>query len=237
MEISRHNIDQTYTLNHIIAHLEGESPEGDSPEPERRPTGVLSQGESRLLGEFHFAFVVFLLGEVLDGWFHWRKLLTLLANCEGAIKERPALYKALISSLYRLLVYNDETEGPETEKSIDHSVNIAGLFQAGGEDSLGSAFFDGWKECDPNEPAFLPHTIMRLFGNIAEAADSTDKKHRVNDVLDRAEGLRVCIESKFNVKLAVHRPDRTTDVGEISIDEVNWDTDEAPVIVLESNDI
>lgn len=228
IEISQHNIDQTYTLNQLISQLDSPNDE-EREDGERRPS-ALSHGECRLLAEFHFAFVVFLLGEVLEGWFHWRKLLALLANCEKAVRERPSFYKALITSLYRLLTYSDE-EKPETSAGGSSSVGVAGLFQAGNEANGGFAFFDGWKECEANEPAFLPHTMMRLFGNIAEAAEVADKRNRqIKDVLERAEGLRTCLERRFDVKLAVHR--RVRD-GEIPVEEVDWDTDEAPVIVMD----
>lgn len=156
-------MDQTYTLNHIIAQLERPSDEVEN------LSSVLKPSEARLLGEFHFAFVVFLLGEVLEGWFHWRKLLSLLANCERAVVERPRLYKALITSLYRLLTYSDDEKVKSGAENFSGSVSVAGLFQAGGERDS-SAYFDGWHECQDNEPAFLPHTMARLFGNIAEAA-------------------------------------------------------------------
>ncbi|VDL60026.1 unnamed protein product [Hymenolepis diminuta] len=239
-EISHHNIDQTYTLNQLIAQLDTLNSENDQRgnESDGRPT-ALSRGESRLLAEFHFAFVVFLLGEVLDGWFHWRKLLALIANCEKAVRERPTLYKVLITSLYRIFTYSDEEEKPEKagtggSSSSGTSVSVAGLFQAGSEENGGFTFFDGWKECDVNEPAFLPHTMTRFFGNIAEAAETVDKRNReVKDVLERAEGLRICLERKFDVKLIAHRPKRAREDEEISVDEVKWDTDEAPVIVMD----
>nr|CDS32896.1 AAR2 [Hymenolepis microstoma] len=239
-EISQHNIDQTYTLNHLIAQLDtwnSENGQKDS-ELDTRPTS-LSRGESRLLAEFHFAFVIFLLGEVLDGWFHWRRILAVIANCEKAVRERPIFYKTLITSLYRLFTYSDENEKPEETSTRDSSLNdgsvrVAGLFQAGNEENGGFAFFDGWKNCDVDEPAFLPHTMMRLFGNIAGAAETADRKnHQVKDVLERAEGLRICLERRFDVKLTPHRPQSARDDGEIPVDEVNWDTDEAPVIVMD----
>ena len=158
-------MDQTYTLNHIIAQLETANEEAEEDAP-----GSLKLGEARLLGEFHFAFVVFLLGEVLEGWFHWRKLLALLANCERAVVERPRFYKSLITSLYRLLIYSDDSEGNgNSEARSTGSVGVAGLLQARGGKGP-SAYFDGWQECQNNEPAFLPHTMARLFNNISEAA-------------------------------------------------------------------
>ncbi|VDN96797.1 unnamed protein product [Rodentolepis nana] len=233
-EISQYNIDQTYTLNHLIAQLDTWNSDNslEDNESDTRPT-ALSRGESRLLAEFHFAFVIFLLGEVLDGWFHWRKLLSVIANCEKAVRERPTFYKALITSLYRLFTYSDENEKPE-ETDTSGNVRVAGLFQAGSKENGELAFFDGWKSCDVDEPAFLPHTMTRLFGNIAEAAETADRKnHQVKDVQERSEGLRICLERRFDVKLTAHRQQGARDDGEIPVDEVNWDTDEAPIIVMD----
>ena len=50
-------------------------------------------------------------------------------------------------------------------------------------------------------------------------------------MLDRAEGLRNCLERRFNVRLATNR--EASAQGEMLVDELDWDTDEAPVIVTE----
>ncbi|VDM35794.1 unnamed protein product [Hydatigera taeniaeformis] len=225
-QISQYNMDQTYTLDHIITQLEC-SGEGKS------SASALMPAEARLLGEFHFAFVVFLLGEVLEGWYQWRRLLSLLANCERAVVERPRFYKALITSLYRLLMYSGSDE---VAFSHGTEVNVAGLFQVGSECKGGGgllAHFDEWHACR-NEPTFLPHTLTRLFGNIAEAVAtvSSDRSRMVEDLLSRAEGLRVCLERRFRVRLCGHR-NSAGDDGGLPAEEVDWDSDEAPVIVCE----
>nr|CDS22197.1 AAR2 [Echinococcus granulosus] len=225
-QISQYNMDQTYTLNHIIAQLQ-------YPGEQLSSTSALTPAEARLLGEFHFAFVVFLFGEVLEGWYQWRRLFSLLANCERAVVERPRLYKALITSLYRLLMYS---ASGEVTGSNGADVNVARLLHAGGEENEGRGFpahFDEWYECH-NGPAFLPHTMTRLFGNIAEAAATApaDQIRLVEDLLSRAEGLRVCLERRFNVRLPGRRHSALVDGGLLA-EEVDWDTDEAPVIVCD----
>ncbi|KAL5105814.1 hypothetical protein TcWFU_005802 [Taenia crassiceps] len=225
-EISQYNMDQTFTLNHIITQLQ-------CPGEEMPSAIALMPAEARLLGEFHFAFVVFLLGEVLEGWYQWRRLLSVLANCERAVVERPRLYKALITSLYRLLIYS---AGGDDKGSNGMDVNVEGLFhvRAKGKEGGGHlAQFDEWHACH-NEPAFLPHMLTRLFGNIAEAAATAppDRIRLLEDLLGRAEGLRVCLERRFNVRLSGHRSSADVDGGLLA-EKVDWDTDEAPVIVCE----
>lgn len=124
----------------------------------------------------------------------------------------------------------------EATDSNEMDVNMAGLFHSGAEGKEGRgllAQFDEWHACH-NEPAFLPHTLTRLFGNIAEAAATapSDRIRLMEDMLGRAEGLRVCLERRFNVRLSGHRNSAGVDGG-LPAEEVDWDTDEAPVIVCE----
>ncbi len=60
--------------------------------------------------------------------------------------------------------------------------------------------------------------LSRLFGNIRSNANDEG-----DDLLERSEGLKKSLERKFGVKFDSIEGD--------SIDDIAWDTDEAPVIV------
>ncbi|KAJ8257866.1 hypothetical protein GJAV_G00190590 [Gymnothorax javanicus] len=56
-----------------------------------------------VLGELQFAFVCFLIGNVYDGFEHWKRLLVLLCRAESAMHSRRDLYLGLIAVLYHQL--------------------------------------------------------------------------------------------------------------------------------------
>uniref|UniRef100_A0A3P9LLJ1 Protein AAR2 homolog n=1 Tax=Oryzias latipes TaxID=8090 RepID=A0A3P9LLJ1_ORYLA len=56
-----------------------------------------------LLGELQFAFVCFLLGNVYEGFEHWKQILALLCRAEEAMKKHKELYVGLITVLYHQL--------------------------------------------------------------------------------------------------------------------------------------
>ncbi|XP_049609619.1 protein AAR2 homolog [Syngnathus scovelli] len=56
-----------------------------------------------LLGELQFAFVCFLMGNVYEGFEHWKRLLTLLCRAETAMQKHKELYLGLIAVLYHQL--------------------------------------------------------------------------------------------------------------------------------------
>uniref|UniRef100_A0A3P8SG91 Protein AAR2 homolog n=1 Tax=Amphiprion percula TaxID=161767 RepID=A0A3P8SG91_AMPPE len=56
-----------------------------------------------LLGELQFAFVCFLIGNVYEGFEHWKSLLTLLCRSEEAMQKHKELYLGLIAVLYHQL--------------------------------------------------------------------------------------------------------------------------------------
>lgn len=56
-----------------------------------------------VLGELQFAFVCFLIGNVYEGFEHWKCLLTLLCRSEESILKRKDLYLGLIAVLYHQL--------------------------------------------------------------------------------------------------------------------------------------
>ncbi|XP_020785590.2 protein AAR2 homolog [Boleophthalmus pectinirostris] len=56
-----------------------------------------------LLGELQFAFVCFLIGNVYEGFEHWKRLLALLCRSEDAMRKHKDLYLGLIAVLYHQL--------------------------------------------------------------------------------------------------------------------------------------
>ncbi|XP_010874124.1 protein AAR2 homolog isoform X2 [Esox lucius] len=56
-----------------------------------------------VLGELQFAFVCFLIGNVYEGFEHWKRLLALLCRSEVAMCQRRDLYLGLIAVLYHQL--------------------------------------------------------------------------------------------------------------------------------------
>ncbi|XP_051912782.1 protein AAR2 homolog [Hippocampus zosterae] len=56
-----------------------------------------------LLGELQFAFVCFVVGNVYEGFEHWKSLLSLLCRAEAAMQRHKELYLELIAVLYHQL--------------------------------------------------------------------------------------------------------------------------------------
>ncbi|XP_068198264.1 protein AAR2 homolog [Antennarius striatus] len=56
-----------------------------------------------LLGELQFAFVCFLVGNVYEGFEHWKSLLVLLCRSEETMRKCKELYLGLIAVLYHQL--------------------------------------------------------------------------------------------------------------------------------------
>ncbi|XP_028309215.1 protein AAR2 homolog [Gouania willdenowi] len=56
-----------------------------------------------LLGELQFAFVCFIIGNVYEGFEHWKGLLALLCRSEDTMQKRRDLYLGLIAVLYHQL--------------------------------------------------------------------------------------------------------------------------------------
>lgn len=56
-----------------------------------------------LLGELQFAFVCFIIGNVYEGFEHWKRLLALLCRSEDAMRKHKELFLGLIAVLYHQL--------------------------------------------------------------------------------------------------------------------------------------
>lgn len=78
-EITRFSLDSSYSVGKLVENI-------------GRPEG--------LLGELQFAFTCFLVGQVWEGWEHWRRLLTALCGAENFLMENPEIYLKLMSVIH-----------------------------------------------------------------------------------------------------------------------------------------
>ncbi|MED6278752.1 hypothetical protein CHARACLAT_027151 [Characodon lateralis] len=83
-EITRCSMDLSYSLETVLEQNYPEQP-------------------LNLLGELQFAFVCFLVGNVYEGFEHWKCLLAVLCRSEEAMRRRKELYLGLITVLYHQL--------------------------------------------------------------------------------------------------------------------------------------
>ncbi|XP_032431981.1 protein AAR2 homolog [Xiphophorus hellerii] len=83
-EITRCSMDLSYSLETVVEQNYPDQP-------------------LNLLGELQFAFVCFLVGNVYEGFEHWKSLLALLCRSEDAMRKRKELYLGLITVLYHQL--------------------------------------------------------------------------------------------------------------------------------------
>nr|XP_045599708.1 protein AAR2 homolog [Procambarus clarkii]XP_045599709.1 protein AAR2 homolog [Procambarus clarkii]XP_045599710.1 protein AAR2 homolog [Procambarus clarkii]XP_045599712.1 protein AAR2 homolog [Procambarus clarkii] len=78
-EVTRYSLDSSYSIRQMIAKV-------DKPES--------------MLAELQLAFICFLVGQVWDGWEHWRRLLSDLCRAEELVKQYPELYNKFLSILH-----------------------------------------------------------------------------------------------------------------------------------------
>ncbi|XP_015234733.1 PREDICTED: protein AAR2 homolog [Cyprinodon variegatus] len=83
-EITRCSMDLSYSLETVLKKSYPDQP-------------------INLLGELQFAFVCFLVGNVYEGFEHWKRLMALLCRSEEAMRKRKELYLGLITVLYHQL--------------------------------------------------------------------------------------------------------------------------------------
>lgn len=104
--------DRSWALGDLITHaaLSGQSDMGD----------VDTAGESQVLGELQFTFLVVLTLMNFSSLEQWKRLLGLILTCKAAIKEREGFFVKVIHLLRLQLSHCDDVEG--------------GLFEMGGDD-------------------------------------------------------------------------------------------------------
>ncbi|TPP65844.1 hypothetical protein FGIG_06945, partial [Fasciola gigantica] len=239
-EITTHSIDRSYTLDSVLCTLSAcftSASSYQSPSKESGPkwVGALSPGETELLAELQFSYVIFLLNHVMDGWNQWRRILQLVASCEQAVVVRPHFYMGLITVLYHQLFSASQSRRTEfdTHETVDPSTA-----------ELVDLFFSEITSSDPNshlfEPAFLPTVMRSLLRNIlsfhipshsdvseALAVQEAD----LNALQKRAEGFCHSLEQRFHWGLKAATLREESESIELLVDDIDWDGDEAPTIV------
>lgn len=78
-EISKHSVDSSYILGEMLKKC--------------------SKTED-LLGELQYAFICFVLGQVLDAFEQWKSLVNVLCCCDDLLKEHQKLYETLLTVFY-----------------------------------------------------------------------------------------------------------------------------------------
>jgi len=69
-------------------------------------TDKYKSSEDDFLGEFQFAFLAFLLGHSLEGFFQWKEFLRLMLGCETAVVgERTMLFTRFLMALHSQLLH------------------------------------------------------------------------------------------------------------------------------------
>ncbi len=80
-EVSRHGMDSSHQLTCFISANQLDT-------------------EMDVLGEIQFTFVCFLVGQVYEGFEHWKHLVQLLCSASQALVDRPALYRQFLPTLF-----------------------------------------------------------------------------------------------------------------------------------------
>eukprot|EP00794_Sanderia_malayensis_P019963 gene19963-21917_t len=80
-EITKCNLDHSYTLNRMLCCFESHNAEGE------------------LLGEVQFAFVCFMIGQVYDAFEHWKTVVRLICCCDEALYNRTAFFLKFLDVL------------------------------------------------------------------------------------------------------------------------------------------
>ena len=79
-EKTKHSIDKSYLLRTILSRN-------------------VYKVDTDILGEFQLSFLIFLLGQVYDGFEQWKTILFLLTHCDEEIIARPTLFVCFIDCL------------------------------------------------------------------------------------------------------------------------------------------
>ncbi|XP_046436142.1 protein AAR2 homolog [Neodiprion fabricii] len=77
-EITQHSLDSSYALEKMLAEL---------------------KNPIEIMGELQLAFICFLVGQSLDAFEHWRKLVGLLCGADTAIPLRRSIYSEFLNTL------------------------------------------------------------------------------------------------------------------------------------------
>ncbi|KZC07052.1 PREDICTED: protein AAR2 homolog [Dufourea novaeangliae] len=77
-EITKHSLDSSYALETLLKEL---------PQP------------MEIIGEMQLAFVCFLVGQSLDAFEHWKKLVSFICGADSAIPQRRGIYMEFMKAL------------------------------------------------------------------------------------------------------------------------------------------
>ncbi|KAL0549139.1 hypothetical protein IC582_013620 [Cucumis melo] len=129
-ELTYLNLDKTLLLENLLKEYFGGS-------------------EDLLLGELQFAFVVFLMGQSLEGFLQWKSLVTLFFECtEAPFCTRSQLFTKFIKVIYHQLKF-----GLEKDRSNDKAGSSSILID------------ESWFSAD----SFLHHLCKDFFSLVLEA--------------------------------------------------------------------
>ncbi|KAA0183907.1 hypothetical protein FBUS_03431 [Fasciolopsis buskii] len=241
-EVTIHSMDRSYTLESVLTGLAAECnsvPPYQSPSKKsgQKWVDALSPGEAELLAELQFSYVMFLLNHVMDGWNQWRRILQLVANCERAVGVRPHFYMGLITVLYHQLFSASQSRRKKSDDvcgPVDTSTaELVDLFFSD-ITSSSSTHLSG--------PAFLPTVMRSLLRNILCCRIPSHPLNANEDAIligqadltalqKRAEGFCHSLEQRFQWGLKPAALRKESEPVELLVDDIDWDGDEAPVIV------
>ncbi|KAL3310089.1 a1-alpha2 repression [Cichlidogyrus casuarinus] len=215
-DVSRRGMDRSDTLEYVFTLLS----ERHTFDEEFLEHYHLKTGECAFLAELQFSFITFLIVERIDSWLHWRDMLTLATNCKVAVKSHPEFFSHLISVLFHQLNRDSNSDFDKASDTLFSMMAEASTF--------GSS--------KPSEPYFIPHMIKQLCLNVNDAATESHNA-RLSDLCARVDGLRVAMEQHYGWELVVPnstvvQADSNGDLSEIPVTDIDWDTEDAPTIVL-----
>ncbi|TKR58230.1 hypothetical protein L596_029704 [Steinernema carpocapsae] len=88
-----------------------------------------SEGDRSFLGEFQYAFLTFLIGEVYEGYEHWKKLVHLVCGCQKMMESRSDLFSTLLATIhFQLKTAEDDFFSNELSKGNFLLCTLSNLF-------------------------------------------------------------------------------------------------------------
>eukprot|EP00055_Hartaetosiga_balthica_P005444 m.15971 g.15971 ORF g.15971 m.15971 type:complete len:394 (-) comp4551_c0_seq1:123-1304(-) len=79
-DLTKHSMDKSYTLEYVLSQI--------------------PEGENGFVGEFQLAFIIFLVGQVFEGFEQWKAFVHLLCSCDDAIIQRPGLFAKFLECMH-----------------------------------------------------------------------------------------------------------------------------------------
>ncbi|XP_031745004.1 protein AAR2 homolog isoform X1 [Cucumis sativus] len=167
--------------------------------------------EDLLLGELQFAFVVFLMGQSLEGFLQWKSLVTLLFEC----REAPFCTRSQLFTKFIKVIYHQLKFGLEKDRSNDKAGSSSILLD------------ESWFSAD----SFLHHLCKDFFSLVLEAPVVD------GDLLTWVCGSRLISYTAYKMQTRKLKELLENRLGwkfqNIAIDGISFDEDDefAPVVV------